>query len=106
MEQQTGTSFKDLINSGKPVLVDFFAEWCGPCKMMAPILDDLKNRMGDDAHIIKIDVDRNPSAAAAFQIQGVPTLMVFQNGKAVWRQSGVMQAGQLEQLLRTYAKHN
>lgn len=106
MEQQTGTSFKDLINSGKPVLVDFFAEWCGPCKMMAPILDDLKNRMGDDAHIIKIDVDRNPSAAAAFQIQGVPTLMVFHNGKAVWRQSGVMQAGQLEQLLRTYASNN
>ncbi len=106
MNTQTGTTFKELIDSGKPVLVDFFAEWCGPCKMMAPILEDLKKRMGDEAHIIKIDVDRNPSAAAAFQIQGVPTLMVFHNGKAVWRQSGVMQAGQLEQLLKSYTVKN
>lgn len=106
MNTQKAATFSELINSGKPVLVDFFAEWCGPCKMMAPILEDLKHRMGEDAYIIKIDVDRNPGAAASFQIQGVPTLMVFHNGKAVWRQSGVMQAGQLEQLLKSYISAN
>jgi thioredoxin 1 len=94
--------FTQLINSSKPTLVDFFAEWCGPCKMMKPILVDLKNRVGEEAIIIKIDVDRNPQLAQQFQIQGVPTLAVFKEGKMVWRQSGVMQAHQLEQVLKPF----
>jgi thioredoxin 1 len=94
--------FTQLINSSKPTLVDFFAEWCGPCKMMKPILVDLKNRVGEEAVIIKIDVDKNPQLAQQFQIQGVPTLAVFKEGKMVWRQSGVMQAHQLEQVLKPF----
>jgi thioredoxin 1 len=94
--------FTRLINSNKPTLVDFFAEWCGPCKMMKPILVDLKNRVGEEAVIIKIDVDKNPQLAQQFQIQGVPTLAVFKEGKMVWRQSGVMQAHQLEQVLKPF----
>ncbi|MCF1715612.1 thioredoxin [Flavihumibacter sp. RY-1] len=91
--------FQELINSDKPVLVDFFAEWCGPCKMMAPILKDVKNKLGDAVTIVKVDVDKNPDAARQFNIQGVPTLMVFQNGEVKWRQSGVVQARQLEHVL-------
>jgi thioredoxin 1 len=91
--------FQELINSDKPVLVDFFAEWCGPCKMMAPILKDVKNKLGDAVTIVKVDVDKNSDAARQFNIQGVPTLMVFQNGEVKWRQSGVVQARQLEHVL-------
>lgn len=93
-------SFQDIINGDKPVLVDFFAEWCGPCKMMAPVLEEVSKSLGDQARIIKVDVDRNPKAAATFGIQGVPTLILFKNGKTIWRQSGVVPPHVLEQVIR------
>lgn len=93
-------TFKELINQNKPILVDFSAEWCGPCKMMSPILDEVKKRVGDKADIVKIDVDKNPNAAAAYQVRGVPTLIIFKNGNILWRQSGITQAHELEQLLK------
>lgn len=92
-------TFQEIINQDKPVLVDFFAEWCGPCKMMSPILEDVKNRVGENANIIKIDVDKNPQAAATYQVRGVPTLILFKNGQALWRQSGVVSANELEKLI-------
>ena len=95
-------SFQEVINSGKPVLVDFSAEWCGPCKMMAPILKEAKDKLGDAATIIKIDVDRNRDAAEHFQIQGVPTLILFKNGQVKWRQSGVVPATTLVQIVNQY----
>lgn len=95
-------SFQEVIQSGKPVLVDFSAEWCGPCKMMAPILKQAKDAVGDAATIIKVDVDRNREAAEQFRIQGVPTLILFKNGEVKWRQSGVVQAGTLVQVINQY----
>ena len=92
-------TFQEIINQNKPVLVDFFATWCGPCKMMSPILDDVKKRVGENASIIKIDVDKNPQAAATYQVRGVPTLILFKNGKPLWRQSGVVPANELEKLI-------
>lgn len=97
------STFNELINGEKPVLVDFFATWCGPCKTQAPILEDVKQRVGDAASIIKIDVDKNPQAAAKYQIRGVPTLMIFKNGQIIWRQSGVFPANELERLLKENA---
>ncbi|MBL0057199.1 MAG: thioredoxin [Chitinophagaceae bacterium] len=96
-------TFNEIIQSDKPVLVDFFAEWCGPCKMMAPILKDVKVEVGDAAKIVKIDVDQNPSVAQDFQVQGVPTLILFKDGKPVWRQSGVVPKAGLVGLIRKFS---
>ena len=96
-------SFKELINSSTPVLVDFYATWCGPCKMMGPILEDLKNQMGEEVNIIKVDVDKNPQAAQAYGVRGVPTLILFKQGDIKWKQSGVRQATELKQVIEQYA---
>lgn len=95
-------TFNDIIAGGKPVLIDFFAEWCGPCKLMKPILTELRQRMGDKIRILKVDVDRSPLVSSAFDIQSVPTLMLMQNKNIVWRQAGVVQAGQLEQIINQF----
>ncbi|HEX8060916.1 MAG TPA: thioredoxin [Cyclobacteriaceae bacterium] len=93
------SSLKDLVGSDTLTLIDFSAEWCGPCKMQAPILQDLKAKVGDKVRIVKIDVDRNPGAANAYEVRGVPTLILFKNGQVLWRQSGVATTGQLKQLI-------
>lgn len=95
-------SFNNIINSDKPVLVDFFAEWCGPCKTMSPILNDVKTQLQEKATIIKVDVDKNPEAAASFQVRSVPTLMIFKKGKAIWKQSGVVPANELIKLFNQF----
>ncbi|MBP6574341.1 MAG: thioredoxin [Flavobacteriales bacterium] len=96
------TSFNALINGEKPVVVDFYAEWCGPCKMMKPILDEFKGMVGDRVTVIKVDVDKNPSAARAYGVRGVPTLAIFKKGVIVWRKSGVISAAQLQGVLQPF----
>jgi thioredoxin 1 len=95
--------FNELINADKPVLVDFYATWCGPCKTQAPMLEELAGKVGDAAKIIKVDIDKNPQAANQYQVRSVPTLMVFKKGKVLWRQSGVVPANQLQKVLMQYA---
>jgi thioredoxin 1 len=92
-------TFKDIIDSEKPVLVDFFATWCGPCQSLAPILKEVKDSLGERISIIKIDVDKNQALAADYQVRGVPTMMLFQNGKQLWRQSGVLSKQQIMQVI-------
>ncbi|MBS1523528.1 MAG: thioredoxin [Bacteroidetes bacterium] len=101
METKT---FAEMINSPGATLVDFYAEWCGPCKMMKPILEEVKHDMGEAVRIIKIDVEKNPGVAEAFHITGVPTLMVFKNGKVEWRQSGIVPTGHLKQIINNVNK--
>lgn len=96
-------TFNEIINSDQPVLVDFFATWCGPCKAMSPILDEVAKQVQGKARVLKIDVDKNQQAAATYQVRGVPTLILFKNGKQLWRQSGVIDANQLVQLINQHS---
>ncbi len=98
------STFKEIVNSEVPVLVDFFATWCGPCQYQGPILEEVASELGDHARIIKIDVDKNPSAAQAYGVRSVPTLMVFQNGEVKWKNAGVKQKDELISLLKGYMK--
>jgi thioredoxin 1 len=95
------SSFSEIIKGETPVLVDFFADWCGPCKSLAPILKDVKSNLGDSIKVIKIDVDKNQALATQYQVRGVPTMILFKNGKQVWRQSGVVPKHDLLQVIKT-----
>jgi thioredoxin 1 len=97
------SKFSEIIKGDTPVLVDFFAEWCGPCKMMPPILKEVKGELKEDIKILKVDVDKNQAAAQAYRVQGVPTLIIFKEGKVAWRQSGVVPASQIIQQIRSLA---
>lgn len=97
------SNFSELINKDKPVLVDFFAEWCGPCKTMSPILKELKAELGENVTILKIDVDKNQQLAAQFKVRGVPTLILYKNGNQLWRQSGLASKRDLVSLIKSHA---
>ena len=95
------SKFSEIISKDQPVLVDFFADWCGPCKMLSPILKQVKDALGEDVTIIKIDVDKNQSLASKYQVRGVPTMLLFKNGKQVWRQSGVLQKDDIINVIKS-----
>lgn len=95
-------TFADVISSPVPVLIDIYAEWCAPCKMMAPVLKQLKDMQGDNVRIVKIDIDKNPQIARHYSVYSVPTLMIFKNGKQLWRQSGVMSAAELNKIIEQF----
>ena len=96
------SNFKSIIDSETPVLVDFYADWRGPCKILAPILSELKKELGNAVKIVKIDVDKNQPLAAKYEVRGVPTMLLFKNGKQLWRQSGVLQKNQLIDIIKKY----
>ncbi len=95
-------SFSEIIDSKTPVLVDFFADWCGPCKMLQPILKQVKKELGEHLKIVKIDVDKNHSLATKYQVLGVPTMILFKDGKQVWRKSGVLQKDEIINIFNSY----
>jgi thioredoxin 1 len=98
------TTFQEIIDSEKPVLIDFFATWCGPCKMLGPILKEVKDSLGERISIIKIDVDKNQEIASVYQVRGVPTMMLYQKGQQLWRQSGVLSKEEIIQIILDKSK--
>ncbi len=95
-------AFKDIVASKTPTLIDFYADWCGPCKMMPPILKEVREKLGDSVRVLKIDVDKNTELSTKLQIQGVPTLAIFKQGKILWRQSGMIPAHQLVPIIKNF----
>ncbi len=96
------SDFNDLIQDSKPTLVDFYATWCGPCKMQSPIIENVKNQVGDAANVVKIDIDKNEAVARRYNVQSIPTLILFKNGEPVWRAVGLQQADVLVDKIRDY----
>lgn len=97
------SNFSEIINKEQPVLVDFFATWCGPCQTLSPILKQVKDELGESVSILKIDVDKNPAIATQFQVRGVPTMLLFKNGKQVWRQSGLLSKNDLISVIKQHS---
>lgn len=96
------SNFNTILDSATPVLVDFYADWCGPCKMLTPILKEVKQELGEAVKIVKIDVDKNQPLAAKYQVRGVPTMLLFKKGKQLWRQSGVLQKSEIINIINSY----
>jgi len=103
MAKKKKANFHDIVGGSKPVLIDFHATWCGPCKALAPVIKELKKDIGDKMRIIKIDIDKNKSLAHKYKVQSVPTLAIFQHGKIIWRESGMKSKGQLKKVVDRFA---